>query len=81
MATIPLPERRAACDGLLTVTGEDATEAGRILHYLNVAFPGFTWSAYLRERALIWAPFIASGLSIPAWCDEAERWAGIFASQ
>lgn len=81
MATIPLPERRAACDGIFRVVGEDATEAGRFLNYLNVAFSGFTWSVYLRERALIWQPFIDSGLSINAWVDEAERWAAIFAAQ
>ena len=81
MATIPLPERRTACDGLLRVSGEDAVEGGRILNYLNIAFPGFAWTTILRERALIWQPFIDSGLSIDAWIDEVERWAAIFAGQ
>jgi len=79
MATIPLPERRTACDGIFRVVGEDPAEAGRFLNYLNQTFAGFTWSVYLRERALIWQPFIDSGLSIDAWCDEVERYAAIFA--
>lgn len=81
MATIPQNERNAAIDGLLQLVHEDALEGGRFLNYLNVAFPGFDWIGILRTRAAIWAPFIADGLSISAWCDDVARYAAVFAGQ
>ena len=81
MATIPQGERNAAIDALMRVVGEDAYEGGRLINYLNTAFPGFTWMSILRTRSANWAPYISSGLSITAWCNEVERQAAIFANQ
>lgn len=81
MATIPQGERNAAIDGLMRVVGEDAQEGGRLLNYLNTAFPGFDWIGILRTRSANWAPYIADGLSISAWCDEVARYAAIFGGQ
>lgn len=80
MATIPQTERNAAIDGLMRVCKEDAAEGGALLYYLNTAFPGFDWIGILRTRSAVWAPYIASGLSISAFCDEVARWAAVFAT-
>lgn len=79
MATIPQVERNAAIDALMRVAGEDAVEGGRFLNYLNTAFSGFDWIGILRTRSVNWAPYIASGLSISAFCDEVARYAAVFA--
>ena len=79
MATIPPPERIEAVKGIFRIATEDPQECGRFLNYLNKAFTGFTWASIFRQEALIWQPFIDSGLSIPQFCDEVERYAGIFA--
>jgi hypothetical protein len=81
MATLSTAEQRGAVDGLLKVAGEDTQEAGTILNYLQTVLPAFTWATQLRTRALIWAPFIASGLSIDWWVDEAIRYAAVKANQ
>lgn len=78
MATIPQTERNTAVDTLMALGREDSVECGRYLDYLRTAFPGFTWDAILRTRAAAWAPYIASGLSISAFCDEAIRQANFF---
>lgn len=81
MATIPQNERNAAMDGLCKVAGEDAQEGGRLLNYMNQAFPTFDWIGILRIRAASWQPFIDSGLSVGWWCDEVARYAAVFAGQ
>ena len=78
-ATIPQPERVVACDNVLLISGEDSALAGHFLDFLQTAFPGFDWSGILRTRARLWQPYIASGLSIDAFIDEAIRYAAVFA--
>lgn len=79
MATIPQPERNSAIDNLMSLVAEDALEAGRFLNFLNKAFPGFDWIGILRARAANWQPYLDSGLSIGAFCDEVARYASVFA--
>lgn len=81
MATLNQNEQRGAVDGLLKVAGEDAQQGGIILNYLQTVLPTFSWATQLRTRALIYAPFIASGLSIDWWVDEAIRYAAFYAQQ
>ncbi len=73
MATIPLPERNAAIDGLFRVAGEDQFEAAHILRFLDSAFTGFDWHAILRQRAPLWQPYAQTGLDLAWWLDEVER--------
>lgn len=75
MATLSQAEQRAAIDGLLKSAQEDAREGGIILAYLETVLPAFAWETTLRSRAAVWAPFLADGLSISAWCDEVVRYA------
>jgi hypothetical protein len=79
MATLSQAEQRAAIDGLLKSAGEDASEAGAILNYLQTVLPTFGWAALLGTRAAIWAPFLASGLSINWWVSEVIRYAAFYA--
>jgi hypothetical protein len=79
MATIPQVERNVAMDGLCRVSGEDPNVGGRILHFMNTSFPAFDWIGILRNRAAVYPPFIASGLSTSAWCDEVNRQALVLA--
>jgi hypothetical protein len=81
MATLSTAEQRGAIDGLLKVAGEDTNQAGVILNYLQTVLPAFTWAAQLRTRAAVWQPFLDDGLSISAWCDDAIRYAAVFAQQ
>lgn len=81
MATIPQPERNSAIDNLMRLIGEDAQEGGRFLNFLNQAFPGFDWIGILRTRSANWQPYIDTGLSVSAFCDEVARYAAIFAGQ
>lgn len=73
MATLSQSEQRAAIDGLFKAAGEDTNEGGVILAYLETVLPQFSWETTLRTRAAIWQPYIDSGLSISAWCDEVIR--------
>jgi hypothetical protein len=79
MATLSTAEQRGAIDGLLKVAGEDTQQGGIILNYLQTVLPTFGWAALLSTRAAIWAPFLASGLSINAWVSEVIRLAAFYA--
>lgn len=81
MATLSQAEQRAAIDGLFKAAGEDVNEAGIILAYLETVLPSFSWENTLRTRAAIWQPYIDSGLSISAFCDEVIRLAHIQLNQ
>ena len=80
MATINTNERNAIIDLLMTVSGEDAAKGGVILDFLQTGLPGIAWATILRTRAANWQPYIESGLSISAFCDEIVRMAAVFAS-
>ena len=73
--TISTAERNVIVDGLLSISGENAQVAGRFLSFLVTYAPGIPWTTLLRTRAASWAPFVASRLSISAWCDEVVRYA------
>lgn len=81
MATLSQAEQRGAIDGILKACGENYADAAIVLNYLKTVLPAFAWDAQLRTRAALWQPFIDSGLSIPAWCDEVIRLAAILANQ
>lgn len=81
MATLSQAEQRAAIDGLLKAAGEDAQEGGIILAYLQSVLPAFAWETTLRSRAAVWQPYLNSGLSISAFCDEVVRLAAIQLAQ
>jgi hypothetical protein len=80
MATLSTAEQRGAIDGLLKVAGEDTSQAGVILNYLQTVLPTFGWATLLATRAAIWAPFLASGLSINWWVTEVIRYAAAYAA-
>ena len=71
-------ERRLIIIALLTAYGEGgAWPIAQMIHYLITALPGITWEAELRTQAAAYQPFIDSGLSIAAWCDEVMRQANL----
>ena len=73
MATLSQAEQRGAIDGIFRACFEDYQRAAVILFYLRTVLPQFAWDTQLRTRALIWQPYIDSGLSIGWWCDETIR--------
>jgi hypothetical protein len=73
MATLSQAEQRGAIDGIFQACGEDYQRAAVILFYLRTVLPAFTWDSLLTTRALLWAPYVASGLSIAWWTAETIR--------
>lgn len=71
--TLSNAERNAIVDGILEIAGEDYGLAARCLLLLQRKAPGIAWQTLLQNRAAIWAPFTASGLSITWWCAEVAR--------
>lgn len=69
MATIPLPERNNAIDGVFRTAKEDVFEAARLIAYLYNAFPTFDWMGICRTRAPLWAPYQQTGLDTTWLCD------------
>lgn len=77
MATLSTAERNAIMDAILTISADDYVVAGRALKLLQSSLSAIGWAAILRSRAAIWAPFLASGMSITWWCDETLRYAAL----
>lgn len=79
MATVSTAERNAIVDQMFRVAGEDAALVGHFLDFVQTGLTGISWATLMRTRAANWAPYIASGLSISAFCDEAVRLAAAYA--
>lgn len=77
MATISQNERNAICDAWFRSCGENADDVAVLLDCIQLALPGFNWETTMRARAAVWAPYVASGLSITAFCDEVVRVAAV----
>lgn len=71
------PERRAIILALFGAYGEWAEPIAKMMHYLITALPSIAWESELRTQAATYQPFIDSGLSITAWCDEVMRQANL----
>ena len=72
------PERRAIILALFAAYGEGgAWPIAQMMHYLITALPSIAWETELRSQAASYQPFIDSGLSITAWCDEVMRQANL----
>ncbi len=79
MATVSTNERNNICDQMFWVSEQDPYRVGLLLDFVQTGLTGINWASILRTRAALWAPYIATGLSITAFCDEAIRQAGILA--
>lgn len=79
MATVSNAERNAICDHMFRVCGEDASRVGLLLDFVQTGITGINWQSIMRTRAANWAPYVASGLSISAFCDEVVRYAAVYA--
>lgn len=79
MATVSNAERNAIVDQMFRVGGADAAMVGHFLDFVQSGLTGIAWETLMRTRAANWAPYIASGLSISAFCDEAVRYAAVYA--
>jgi hypothetical protein len=79
MATVSNAERNAICDQMFRVAGEDAARVGAFLDFVQTGLTGINWQSIMRTRAASWAPYVSSGLSITAFCDEAVRYAAAYA--
>lgn len=67
-------EKVQVARAFLRCFGEDAQTCGRTLRFVSEFTAGQTnLLATLQAEALVWQPFIAAGLSIPAWNSEVER--------
>ena len=65
-------ERIVFAQATLKCFGEDWANTGRFLRFLNDV-AGVALITNVKSEALTWAPFIASGLSIPAWNLDLQR--------
>jgi len=65
-------ERTSVAQSFLACYGEDYYWCGRTLKFIFNR-SGISLLADVQAAALTWAPFIASGLSIPAWNTELAR--------
>lgn len=67
-------EKTLIAQSFLKCFGEDAQTCGRALKFLSVYTAGnVNLLATLQAAALVWQPFVASGLSIDWWNGEVVR--------
>lgn len=67
-------ERSSLAETFLRLYGEDFATCGRTLKFMQAFTVGnINLLTDVQNRATTWAPFLSSGLTIPAWNSELAR--------